>query len=476
MKILYTASEVLPFSSSGGLGDVMGSLPAAVKSLHPEYDVSVISPLYSAIKPEYREKMTKVCEFRVRLSWRNQYCAVFRFDKDGVTYYFVDNEYYFKRESLYGSFDDGERFAYFCASVLTFMSETGYYPDILHANDWQTALSVIYLKMRYGASEHYRDIKAVFSIHNIMFQGQYDHAISGDVFDLEPSWASVVDQDGCINLMKGAIVCADHVVTVSERYAEEIKSPEYGRGIDSVIRLYSCKLSGILNGIDYTYYDPKTDKALYRNYTYRSFDRKRENKLALQKELGLTENPDIPMISVISRLTDQKGLDLIADKANELLSDNVQLVVLGCGDRRYEDFFRGLQHSRGDKVRALIMYDKELSKRIYASSDIFLMPSRFEPCGLSQMIASRYGAVPVVRETGGLYDSIKPYRTVDGKTEGNGFTFAAYNSGDMLYVIREALSLYKDREAFKALSVRIMKHDFSWKISAEKYAGLYSNL
>ena len=476
MKILYTASEVLPFSSSGGLGDVMGSLPAAVKSLHPEYDVSVISPLYSAIKPEYREKMTKVCEFRVRLSWRNQYCAVFRYDKDGVTYYFVDNEYYFKRESLYGSFDDGERFAYFCASVLTFMSETGYYPDILHANDWQTALSVIYLKMRYGASEHYRDIKAVFSIHNIMFQGQYDHAISGDVFDLEPSWAPVVDQDGCINLMKGAIVCADHVVTVSERYAEEIKGPEYGHGIDSVIRLYSCKLSGILNGIDYTYYDPKTDKALYRNYTYRSFDRKRENKLALQKELGLPEDPDIPMISVISRLTDQKGLDLIADKANELLSDNVQLVVLGCGDRRYEDFFRGLQHNRGDKVRALIMYDKELSKRIYASSDIFLMPSRFEPCGLSQMIASRYGAVPVVRETGGLYDSIKPYRIVDGKTEGNGFTFAAYNSGDMLYVIREALSLYKDREAFKALSVRIMKHDFSWKISAEKYAGLYSNL
>ena len=276
--------------------------------------------------------------------------------------------------------------------------------------------------------------------------------------------------------MKGAIVCADSVLTVSERYAEEIKTEEYGHGLDPIIRMYSCKLSGILNGIDYDYYDPQKDKALYKNYTYRSVGRKAENKTALQAELGLPVRADVPMISVISRLTDQKGLDLIKDKADELLGDDVQLVVLGCGDRYYEDFFRGLQYRRSDKMRALILYDKELSKRIYAASDIFLMPSKTEPCGLSQMIASRYGAVPVVRETGGLYDSIKPYRFVDGKHIGNGFTFFSYNASDMLYVTREATATYQAKEEFRELVVNIMKHDFSWKASAKKYAELYKSL
>ncbi|MBP5208852.1 MAG: glycogen synthase GlgA [Clostridia bacterium] len=474
MKILYAGSEVLPFSSSGGLADVMGSLPAALKKRHPDDDVAVISPLYSSIRTEYREKMTRVCEFSVRLSWRNQYCGIYSYILNGVTYYFVDNEYYFRRSSLYGDFDDGERFAYFSASVLAFMSQINYYPDILHCNDWQTALAVIYLKTRYCNSEFYRDIKAVFSIHNILFQGQYDHAIAGDVFDLEPSWASIVDHDGCINLMKGAVVCADQVVTVSERYAEEIKTPEYGHGLDPAIRMYSCKLSGILNGIDYEYYDPKTDNALTRNYTYRSTGRKGENKRALQKQLALPESEDIPMISLISRLTDQKGIDLVASKVDELLLDDVQFIVLGCGDWHYENFFRDLEARHRDKVRSMIMYDKTLSKKIYASSDLFLMPSRFEPCGLSQMIASRYGAVPIVRETGGLYDSIKPYRFVDGKQVGNGFTFAACNGNDMLFVIRQALGLYRDKEAFKALTVKVMKHDFSWNTSAEKYYQLYN--
>ncbi|MBO4423696.1 MAG: glycogen synthase GlgA [Clostridia bacterium] len=476
MKILYAASEVLPFSSSGGLGDVIGSLPAAVKRQHPDYDVRVISPLYSSVKDEYRQKMTKEKEFRVRLSWRDLYCAVFSLQKDGVTYYFVDNEYYFKRVSLYGSFDDGERFAYFCAAVLTFMGEADYYPDVLHANDWQTALSVIYLKTKYWMNENYSRIKAVFSIHNILFQGQYDHAISGDVFDLPQNAAQTVDFNGCINLMKGAIVCADSVQTVSERYAEEIKTQEYGHGLDPAIRLYSCKIGGILNGIDYDYYDPHKDTALFKNYTYRTPGRKAENKMQLQKDLGLPVRADVPMISVISRLTDQKGLDLIAEKADELMRDDVQFVVLGCGDRYYEDFFRGLQYRHNDKVRALIMYDKELSKRIYASSDIFLMPSKTEPCGLSQMIASRYGAVPVVRETGGLYDSIKPYRYVNGAHEGNGFTFASYNSSDMLYVIREALAVYRCKDEFRELTVKIMKHDFSWSVSAEKYVMLYNSI
>lgn len=476
MKVLYAASEVLPFSSSGGLADVMGSLPAALKKQDESCDVRVVSPLYTSIRDEYRKEMKKEKEFRVRLSWRDQYCAVFSLQRNGVTYYFLDNEYYFKRGSLYGNYDDGERFAFFSMAVLDMMSEIDFYPDILHANDWQTALTVIYLKTKFSVSDKYRDIKAVFSIHNILFQGQFDHAILGDVFDLPQGLAQIVDYKGCINLMKGAIVCADSVVTVSERYAEEIKTEEYGHGLDHIIRLYSCKLYGILNGIDYDYYDPHTDKAIYKNYTYRSVKRKEENKTALQAELGLPVRADVPLISVISRLTDQKGLDLIKDKADELLCDDVQLIVLGCGDRYYEDFFRGLQYRKSDKMRALILYDKDLSKKIYAASDIFLMPSKTEPCGLSQMIASRYGAVPVVRETGGLYDSIKPYRLVDGKHIGNGFTFFSYNASDMLYVTREATATYQAKEEFRELAANIMKHDFSWKASAKKYAELYKSL
>ena len=476
MKILYAASEVLPFSSSGGLGDVMGSLPAALKRQNPDSDIRVISPLYSSIKDEYRNKMKKEREFRLRLSWREQYCGVFSLVKDGVTYYFVDNEYYFKRGSLYGCYDDGERFAFFCTAVMNVMSELEFYPDILHANDWQTALTVIYLKTRYSMYEKYRDIKAVFSIHNILFQGQFDFAILGDVFDLAPGNAQVVEHNGCINLMKGAVVSADSVVTVSEKYAEEIKTGEYAHGLDSLMRMYSCKLFGILNGIDYDYYNPHTDPAIYKNYTYRSVNRKKINKAALQKELGLPVDENIPMISVISRLTDQKGIDLIAEKADELLRDNVQFVVLGTGDSYYENFFIQLQNRHGDKMRALILYDKDLSKKIYAASDIFLMPSKTEPCGLSQMIASRYGAVPVVRETGGLYDSIHPYRYVDGKYIGNGFTFVSYNARDMLYVTREALATYQAKEEFAGLEAAVMKYDFSWNTSAKKYAGLYNSL
>jgi len=476
MKILYTASEVLPFSSSGGLADVMGSLPAALKRLYPDSDIRVVSPLYSSIKNVWRQKMKKECEFKVRLNWREQYCGVFSLEYNGITYYFIDNEYYFKRGSLYGNYDDGERFAYFCMAVMNVMSQLDFYPDILHANDWQTALTVIYLKTRFSMYEKYRDIKAVFSIHNILFQGQFDFAILGDVFDLAPGVSPVVDYNGCINLMKGAIVCADSVVTVSERYAEEIKTSEYGHGLEGIMRLYSCKLFGILNGIDYDYYNPQTDKAIAKNYTYRSVYRKKINKTALQKELGLPVDENIPMISVISRLTDQKGLDLIADRADELLNDNVQLVVLGCGDAYYENFFRGLQYRHNDKMRALILYDKDLSKKIYAASDVFLMPSKTEPCGLSQMIASRYGAVPVVRETGGLYDSIKPYRYVDGKHIGNGFTFFSYNAHDMLYVTREALYTYQAKQEFAELAARVMRVDFSWKNSAKKYAELYNSL
>ena len=476
MKVLYATSEVLPFSSSGGLGDVIGALPKALKKTHEDYDVRVISPLYSAVREEYRKRMKKEKEFTVKLSWRKIYCAVYSLEENGVVYYFVDNEYYFKRDSLYGNFDDGERFAYFSTAVLTFMDQLDFFPDVMNCNDWQTALAVINIKTKYAIDRRYASVKTVFSIHNILFQGQYDHAVSGDVFDLDRRYFEIYDFNGQINLMKGAIVCADRVVTVSEKYAQEIMTPEFANGLDPIIRMYSCKLSGILNGIDYAYYDPSKDTAIARNYTFRSVGRKAENKTALQAELGLPVRADVPMISVISRLTEQKGVDLIKERAEELLYDDVQFVLLGCGDRYYEDFFRDLQYRRGDKVRAIIAYDKDLSKRIYASSDIFLMPSKTEPCGLSQMIASRYGAVPVVRETGGLYDSIKPYHIEGGVPVGNGFTFTYYNSGDMLYVIREALGIYRDKEAFKALTVKIMKHDFSWSVSAEKYAELYNSI
>lgn len=474
-QILYVATEALPFASSGGLGDVIGSLPPAVKRSHPDDDIRVVMPLYSAVGEKFREKMTRVCEFTVDLAWRRQYAGVYSYCKDGVIYYFIDNEYYFNRPSLYGSFDDGERFAYFCSAVLQMMNKLDYFPDILHANDWQTALCVIYLKTTYSVLERYAGIKTVFSIHNILYQGQYSFDILGDIFALDEKYKSIVDYNGCINLMKGAMVCCDRLCTVSEKYAEEIKTPYYAHGLEHITNACSDKLSGILNGIDLEYYDPSKDACLARNYTWRSIKRKGENKRELCSRLGLPY-PERPMISMITRLTDQKGLDLVTAVIDEILSDDVSFVVLGTGDSAYEEFFRDLQRRHPDKVASVIAFDKELSKQIYASSDIFLMPSKTEPCGLSQMIASRYGAVPVVRETGGLYDSIKPYVKNGDTFDGNGFTFSNYNAHDMMYTVRLALSLYAQGEEWYKLARRAMRTDFSWDASAVKYIDLYNNL
>ena len=476
-KILYVATEALPFASSGGLGDVIGSLPIAVKKASPEDDVRVVLPLYSAVSGAYREKMKKECEFDVSLSWRRQYAGLYSYVLDGVIYYFIDNEYYFKRNSLYGDFDDGERFAYFCSAVLKMMEMTDFFPDVLHANDWQSALSVIYLKTKYNNWERYRDIKTVFSIHNIAFQGKYSFDILEDVFGLGQADRGIVEYSGCINLMKGAIVCCDVLMTVSEKYAEEIQSSAYAHGLEYMTRQYAGKTCGVLNGIDMNYYDPNTDTAITKNYTYRSSSRKADNKLELQKSLGLPERADVPMISVISRLTEQKGLDLVKAVIDEVLTDDIQLVILGKGDYEYEDFFYHLQERHPDKVRTLLLYNKDLSKKIYASSDVFLMPSKTEPCGLSQMIASRYGAIPVVRETGGLYDSIKPYiEHDDGTFEGDGFTFANYNAHDMMYTLRLAISLYRDEAKRTELVKKIMRRDFSWGVSAVKYLEIYNQL
>ena len=476
-KILFVGAEAMPFAATGGLGDVLGSLPAAIAAADPEVDIRVVLPLYGQVKPEWREKMSKLCEFSVRLSWRQQYCAVFSLVKDGVTYYFIDNEYYFKRASLYGHMDDAERYAYFCKAVMDMMTRLDYFPDVLHAHDWQAALSVVYLNTLYRHQRGYGDMRTVFTIHNIEYQGKYDFGILSDIFDLDFDRYELLNYGGCINLMKAAIQCADRVSTVSPRYAQEILSPEYSHGLYHCLRDNGGKLSGILNGIDYVYYNAESDPVIPQTFTSDTIDKKYANKTALQREIGLPEDEKIPLLSIISRLATHKGLDLVTEMAYNLMKENdAQLVILGCGDSRYEDFFRNLEATFPDKVRALITYDRDLSKRIYAATDIFLMPSRSEPCGLSQMIASRYGAIPVTRETGGLYDSIKGYWEEGNVIHGNGFTFANYSSAELAERTGAALALYADESKRAKLIKKIMETDFSWNVSALRYLDLYSSI
>lgn len=477
-KILFVGAEAMPFAATGGLGDVLGSLPAALKNADPEgVDVRVVMPLYTQIKDEYRSVMKEEYVYTVRLAWREQYCRIMSLMRDGVTFYFIDNEYYFKRDSLYGCYDDAERFAFFSMASLSMLRCIDFYPDILHAHDWQSALSVVYLKTLFSHDPDYASIRAVFTIHNIEYQGRYDFSILGDVFALGAAERNIVEYGNCINLMKGAIVCADIVSTVSPRYAEEIRDPQYSHGLDPILRENAYKIRGILNGIDYVYYNPAKDPCITKTFTARSVKNKAQNKLALQRELALPEGEDIPMIAIISRLAAHKGIDIITEIIGRLIADNnVQLVILGKGTPEYEGFFYNLEKIFRDKVRAMIMYDRDLSKRIYAACDIFLMPSKSEPCGLSQMIASRYGAIPVTRETGGLYDSIKSYWEEGDTIHGNGFTFAGYNSYELLDRINASLELYANKDKREALIKKIMNTDFSWKISAEKYLGMYNEL
>ena len=475
-KILFAGAEAMPFAATGGLGDVLGSLPAALAE-SGDADVRVVLPLYDAVSNTWRQQMKQETIFYVKLAWREQYCGVYSLKKDGVTYYFIDNEYYFKRPALYGFFDDGERFAYYCMAVMELMTRVGFFPDVLHAHDWQAALTVVYLNCLYRQRKGYGDIRTIFTIHNIEYQGKYDFSILGDVFALGENEHSLMEYGNCINLMKAAIECADRVSTVSPRYAEEICTAEYSHGLAFCLNNNAHKLCGILNGIDYNYYNPKSDKAIAASFSARSMGGKSTNKLALQKEVGLPEREDVPVLAIISRLAAHKGLDLIAGCIYDIvLHNDVQLVVLGKGENRYEQFFVDLQNSFPDKVRALITYDRDLSKRIYAATDIFLMPSKSEPCGLSQMIASRYGAIPVVRETGGLYDSIKPYWEEKRTVHGNGFTFANYSAAELKERTEAAIALWNDPEKRKKLVNKIMKTDFSWKASAEKYMEMYNGL
>ena len=479
-KILFVGAEVMPFAATGGLGDVMGSLPAALKAKYSDdVDVRVVVPLYAAVSDAVRAQMTLEKTFTVQLAWRNQYCGVYSLVKDNVTFYFIDNEYYFKRDKLYGHGDDGERYAYFCRAVLEMMDRLDYFPDYLHANDWQAALSVVYLKTKYAWNEKYTAIKTVFTIHNIEYQGQYDFAMLGDVFDIGAEHYTLMAYDGCINLCKAAIECADKVTTVSPTYAHEIMTPTYSHRLHFILARNSHKVMGILNGIDIDFYNPEVDKDIPALYTAEDVSGKTACKLAFQKEYCLPEDADAPIIAVISRLAAHKGIDLISGVLRHVLDmhPKAQFVVLGTGEGQYEAYFRQLENDYKDRVRSFIMYNRALSKKIYAAADIFLMPSRSEPCGLSQMIACRYGTVPVVRETGGLYDSIKPYYEDESGPHGNGFTFANYNASELEERTSAALYLYERfPEKFAALRHRALTSDFSWDVSAEKYMEMYESI
>ncbi len=469
-KILIVGAEALPFAATGGLGDVLGSLPAALAREASDADVRVVMPLYEKIGTQYREKMVKVAETTVALSWRNQYCGIYSLEKDGVIYYFIDNEYYFKRDGLYGFFDDGERYAFFSRAVMDMIPVIGFYPDVLHANDWQSALTVIYNKLYYK----YPAMKTIYTIHNIEYQGKYDNFILGDVFAIDNCHLSVVEYDGCINLTKGAIVCCDRLTTVSSRYADEIKDAFFAHGLENIILANADKLSGIVNGIDYDYYNPMSLENKF-SASYRTYAGKAKNKVALQEMLSLPTVSDAPIVSMISRLASHKGFDLVKCVLEEALcTSDMQFVLLGTGEKEFEDFFRDIAAKYPDRVRALFEFNKDLSKKIYAGSDIFLMPSKSEPCGLSQMIASRYAAVPIVREAGGLYDTIKPFNPETG--EGNGVTFCTYNAHDMLDAIRRTLDLYKNSNLWKRLLKNAAEKDFSWNASARLYLHMYASL
>ena len=465
-KILFVASEARPFIATGGLADVIGSLPQALAK-DPSYDIRVVLPLYSDIKPEFRRKMSFLGNIFVQLAWRNQYCGVFTCTEGNVTYYFIDNEQYFKRSGCYGYFDDGERFAFFSRAVMDILPFIDFYPDVLHCHDWQTALAAIYLKTIYCQRPEYQFIRALFTIHNIEYQGKYSLDILEDLFGIDKSNTYLLEYNGCINLMKGAIECAEKFSTVSPTYANEIKTAQYAHGLQDIIQRNADKLTGILNGIDVDSYNPTMDTALFAPFSPEDLDNKQVCKTELQKMLGLPVK-DVPMIAMITRLVSHKGLELVKTVAEDLLHEDVQFVLLGTGDTTYENYFRDLGRRYEGKASINIAFNGDLSRKIYSGADIFLMPSVSEPCGLSQMIASRYATIPVVRETGGLYDSIKPYGN-----GGNGFTFASCNPYDMLYVLHEALDTYKNKEEWKALMKKAATTDFSWSRSAEEYKKLY---
>ena len=468
MKVCFIAAEAAPFVKVGGLGDVIGSLPKALRELG--VDARVILPLYSSIDRERFGLKYKAYQF-VDLGWRHSYCGIFETEVDGVPCYFVDNEQYFNRDSIYGQADDGERFAFFSKAALEILPALDFKPDVVNVNDWHTALSVIYLDvLKSREAEFYKDMKRVLSIHNIEFQGRFNPYEMGNLFGLENKYFDALIYNGDVNLLKGAIQLADRVNTVSETYAREILDPYFSYGLDKILTVEQGKLRGILNGIDVDKFNPKTDPMIPVNYDLKTFEDKVQNKLAFQKEMDLEVNADIPLIGMVTRLTHQKGIDLILQASEEILKTGAQLVILGTGDAHYESALRSLEHYRHDRVRSILLFSNEMSAKIYAASDLFLMPSKTEPCGLSQLISMRYGTVPVVHRVGGLRDTVIPFTGV----EGNGFTFESFQAGDMMDAIYRAVTcFYQSLDEWKQIIKNNLQKDVSWEQSAKKYLDLY---
>ncbi|MGJ7912935.1 glycogen synthase GlgA [Neobacillus sp. LXY-1] len=474
MKVLFAVSECGPFAKSGGLADVAGSLPKELKSLGT--DVRVILPKYGTISEEFKNNMKKVKEFFVSVGWRNQYCGIEELTHLGITYYFVDNEYYFRREGLYGYFDDGERFAFFNRAVLEALTELDFIPDVLHCHDWHTAMIPYLLRREYYRRKEYSQIKTVFTIHNLQFQGIFPKEALKDLLGLDEGafHPAHLEFFGNINFMKGALVAADEITTVSPTYKNEIQTPEYGEKLDGLLRHRNQDLAGILNGIDEDFYNPADDPMIYQTYTARNPIKKSVNKKEIQKLFGLKQSATTPLMVMISRLTRQKGLDLIKCVLREILQEDIQVIILGTGDFEYEEYLRQASRIYPEKIKVKTGFDEALAHKLYAAADLFLMPSLFEPCGLGQLIAMKYGAIPIVRETGGLNDTVKSWN--EFTKEGNGFSFHHFNAHDMLYTIKRALSFYHDKKVWKSIVKQAMEMDYSWAQSAFRYNQLYAEL
>jgi starch synthase len=473
VKVLFAVSECGPFAKSGGLADVAGSLPKELKSLGT--DVRVILPKYGTISEEYKKEMKKVKEFSVSVGWRNQYCGIEELTYQGVTFYFIDNEYYFKRDRLYGYYDDGERFAYFNRAVLEAIGHLNFYPDVIHCHDWHTAMIPYLLRMEYVKRNGYGLIRTVFTIHNLQFQGVFPKEVLGDLLGMDFQYfhPEHLEFFGAINFMKGALVAADEITTVSPTYKEEIQTAVFGEKLEGLLKTREEDLIGILNGIDEDFYNPAKDPLIYQTFTPTDYQQKAINKKEVQKLFGLPQKSTTPLMVMITRLTKQKGLDLVKCVLHEILQEDIQVIILGTGDYEYEEFLKHAAYYNPEKLKVNIGFNENLAHKLYAAADLFLMPSLFEPCGLGQLIAMKYGAVPIVRETGGLNDTVQAWNEVT--EEGNGFSFRNFNAHDMLYTIRRAIHFYHS-DVWGEIVQRAMLMDNSWAQSAFRYNQLYAEL
>lgn len=469
MNILFAASEAVPYAASGGLGDVIGSLPEAISK--NGHRCAVVIPLYKSISTELREDFDFVASITVDVSWRKQYCGIFKTKRNGVTYYFIDNDYYFCRDGMYGFYDDCERFVFFGRAVLEMLKYTGFMPDIISCNDWQTALIPVYYKLYYKYQQGYDRLKISFTIHNIEYQGKYGMEVLNEIIGIPPYNSGILEYDGCVNMLKGAIETADSILTVSPQYAKELLDPWYAHGLDRILMKKRYKLTGILNGIDINVYNPETDMAIACNYSKGDISGKKICKRSLLNELGLNGD-ESPVIGIVTRFVKHKGIDIIRCVFEQMVAMGIKFAVLGSGERIYEDFFIEMSRRYPDRVAVSTEFNPVLARKIYAGSDMFLMPSMSEPCGLAQLIAMRYGTAPIVRKTGGLSDTVRD----NGGTDGNGFTFLTFNADDMFDAVRRAKAAYDNPKAWESLVKRAMSCDYSWEASALVYSDLFENL